>query len=126
MSRLLTAALAVAIASPLLAAPAAEVAGGKIVVTGVKSHEGLSVLGADGAEDQIAARPAVSGEWATADGKAVFTPKYPLRPGTKYRILGAGDRLEVRVPKPPPGKPTVVSRILPTATELPENVLRFY
>jgi hypothetical protein len=126
MSRILPAAFALLVASPLIAAPTIKVADGKIVVTGVSSSERLRVVVADGTAAEIAARPAVSGEWTTVAGNAVFAPKYPLNPGTRYRLLGAGDGLEVRVPKPEPGKPTVVTHIFPTAAELPENVLRFY
>jgi hypothetical protein len=126
MSRVLPAALALVIATPLLAAPAAQIADGKIVVTGTAVPTGLSVVVAEGTEAEIAARPGVSGEWTTSSGKAVFTAKYPLKLGTKYRVLGSGNRLEVRTPKPERGKPTIITRIFPTATELPENVLRFY
>ncbi|HKB04393.1 MAG TPA: hypothetical protein VKD90_19370 [Gemmataceae bacterium] len=126
MSRFLPAAFALLIATPLLAAPTAGIADGKIVVTGVGSSNRLRVVVAEGTEAEIATRPAVSGEWAAAAGKAVFTPKYPLQPGTRYRVLGAGDGLEVRIPKPDSGKPTAVTHIYPTATELPANVLRFY
>ena len=126
MSRVLPAALALLIATPLIAAPTAGIADGKIVVTGIGSPDTLRVVVAEGTEAEIAARPAVSGEWVAAAGKVVFSPKYPLKPGTKYRVLGAGDGLDVRIPKPDPGKPTAVTHIFPTATELPENVLRFY
>src|SRR5829696_2718713 len=126
MSRVLPAALGLVIASPLLAAPVAEIADGKIVVTGTAAATGLSVVVGEGTQAEIASRPPVSGEWTTRSGKAVFTPKYPLKPGTKYRVMGAGNGLEVRTPKPEPGKPTVVTRVFPTATDLPANVLRFY
>jgi hypothetical protein len=109
-----------------MAAPAARVEEGKIVISGLSSAKGLSVVVAEGTEADIAARPAVSGEWAAEAAKVVFTPKYPLRPGTAYRVLGAGERLDVRVPKAERGKPTVVTHIYPSGTELPENVLRFY
>ncbi|MBO0699781.1 MAG: hypothetical protein J2P46_15395, partial [Zavarzinella sp.] len=102
------------------------VADGKIIVSGVSSSKGLRVVVADGTEAEITARPPVSGEWTTTAGNAVFASKYPLNPGTKYRVLGAGDGLEVRVPRPQGGKPTAVTHIYPTAAELPENVLRFY
>jgi len=126
MSRLLPTALALLTVPPLLAAPTAEVAAGKVVVAGVSSPKGLSVVVAEGTEAEIAARPAVSGEWAGAAGKAVFAPKYPLKPGTKYRVLGAGEPLEVLAPKAAPEKPAQLTHIYPAASELPENVLRFY
>lgn len=115
------------IAGPLTAAtPMADVADGKVVVSGLLSTKGLSLVVAEGTEAEIAARPAVTGEWVSADGRVVFTPKYPLRPGTRYRVLGGGDALEVRTPKKAAREPTAVTHVYPTATELPENVLRFY
>ena len=107
------------------AGPSAELADGKIVVTGLKSTD-LKVVVAEGTEADIAARPAISGEWESKDGKLVFTPRYPFRPATRYRIVGASTQLEVRTPKPPPAERTAVTHVYPTATELPENVLRFY
>jgi hypothetical protein len=108
------------------AAPAAQVADGKIVVTSLPSARGMSVIVGEGTEDEIAARPPVAGEWESAGGKLVFTPKYPLKPGTKYRVVGGGESFEVRAPMAAPEKPTRLTDIYPIATELPENVLRFY
>jgi hypothetical protein len=113
-------------ATTAAAAPAATVVDGKIVIIEVASPKGLSVIVAEGAEADIAARPPVAGEWKAEEGRVVFTPKYPLKPGTKYRVIGASDRLEVSTPRAERGKPTVVTHIYPSATELPENVLRFY
>jgi hypothetical protein len=108
------------------AAPTAQIANGKIVVTGLPSTKGLSVVVAEGTADEVAARPPVSGEWAVASDKAVFIPKYPLRPGTRYRVVGGAESLEVRAPKAAPDAPTKLIHIYPTGSELPENVLRFY
>src|SRR5947209_15510906 len=74
------------IAAPLVAAPSASVVDGKIVVTGLLSTKAMSVVVADGTEDEVAARPAVGGDWSSADGQVVFTPKYPLKPGARYRV----------------------------------------
>jgi hypothetical protein len=126
MSRTLATALALLTSYPLVAAPAVTVADGKVVVTGVASDKGLSVVVAEGTEDEIAARPAVSGEWTTGSGKVLFTPKYPLKPGTKYRVLGTGKPLDVLAPKPAAQRPARLTHIHPAAPELPENVLRFY
>lgn len=124
MSRTL---LAVLIFAPLAnATPTAEVADGKIVVAGLTTSKGLSVVVAEGTEAEIAARPSMAGEWTTAAGRQVFVPKYPLKPGTKYRITGGGSPLDVRVPELPRGKPARLTHIYPAATELPANVLRFY
>ena len=126
MSRALLAGLTLAFVVPIaVAAPSAEIAQGKIAVTGLSDATGLKIVVAEGTEADIAARPAVAGEWAEAPDKVVFTPKYPLRPGTRYRVIGGSKALEVRTPKPP-ASTTAVTHIRPTATELPENVLRFY
>lgn len=127
MSRTLLAFLALSLSLPVAAAaPTAEVVGGKIVVTGAAADTDLKVVVAEGSEADIAARPPMTGEWTRADGKLVFTPKYPLRPGTRYRVVGGSDRLDVRTPKAAPREHTAVTHVYPTATELPENVLRFY
>jgi len=118
--------LTLLVASAASAAPSATVAGGNIVVTGLGSPKGLTIVVAEGTEADIAARPPVTGEWADQDGKLVFTPKYPLKAGTRYRVIGAAQPLDVRTPKAERRKPTVVTHIYPSAGELPENVLRFY
>ena len=114
------------LAGAAVAAPTATVADGKIVVIGVSSPKGLSVVVAEGSETDIAARPPVVGEWAVMDGKLVFTPTYPFKAGTAYRVVGVPDRLEVRSPRAEASKPTVITHVYPTSTDLPENVLRFY
>jgi hypothetical protein len=124
MSRIPTV-LALILVSSAAAAPTAQVADGKIVISGVASAKGLSVVVAEGTEADIAVRPPMAGEWLQTDGKLVFAPKYPLRPGTKYRIVGLDTGLNVQTPKPL-AKPTVVKQIYPTATEIPDNILRFY
>jgi hypothetical protein len=107
------------------AAPTAQVVDGKIVVAGLLSTKSMSVVVAEGTDADIAARPPVTGEWSSADGKVVFTPKYPLKSGTKYRVTGSGESFEVIIPKIAEKLPTL-THIYPLATELPENVLRFY
>lgn len=110
---------------PVTAAPAATIADGKIVVTGLDAAAGLSVVVAEGTESEIAARPPMAGEWSTATGSLVFTPKFPLRPGTKYRVTGRDSPLDVRTPETARPKPAL-THIHPSPTDLPANVLRFY
>jgi hypothetical protein len=66
-----------------------------------------------------------------------FEPRFPFVPGVVYRVVFdssqiPGNKVRQRVqvklqqPKPAPTTPTVVERIYPTATRLPENQLRFY
>ncbi|HEX3150539.1 MAG TPA: hypothetical protein VHR66_20850 [Gemmataceae bacterium] len=123
MSRTL---LVLLIVAPLAtAAPTAQVADGKIVVTGLLSTKAMTVVVAEGTDADVAARPPVTGEWSSEDGKIIFTPKYPLKAGVKYRVTGGGEKFEVHVPKIAEKLPTL-THIYPTAAELPENVLRFY
>jgi hypothetical protein len=114
------------LATPLAAAPSVRIADGKIVVAGVSSAKGLSVKVAEGTEDEIAARPAVSGEWTIADSKVVFSPKYPLKAGTKYRVNGIGPAIDIKDPETIRAKAAKLTHVYPTATALPANVLRFY
>jgi hypothetical protein len=127
MIRISSSLVALLFIAPLAtAAPTAEIADGNVVVSGLLSTKGLSVVVAEGTEEDIAARPPMAGEWSAAAGKVVFTPKYPLRPGTKYRVTGGGTPLEVRAPAAPRRTPARLTHIYPAATELPANVLRFY
>jgi hypothetical protein len=109
-----------------MATPKAEIAAGNIVITGVASPKNLTVVVAEGTEAEIADRPAMSGEWTAGTDRITFTPKYPLKPGTKYRVLGIDKGLNVQVPNAALAKPTIVTRILPTTQDIPENILRFY
>lgn len=126
MSRPLSLTIVLLLATVARSAPRVAVEKGQIVVSGISSAKGLTVVVAEGTEAEIADRPAVSGEWAAVADRVVFTPKYPLKAGTRYRVLGAGERLEVHVAKAERGRPTRISHIYPSGTELPENVLRFY
>src|SRR3954470_8124203 len=114
MSRTL---LVLLIVVPLVnAAPAAQVADGEIVVSGLLSTKGMTVVVAEGTDADIAARPPVTGEWSSQDGKVLFTPKYPLKAGTKYRVSGGGERFEVLVPKVAEKLPSL-THIYPAAIE---------
>lgn len=68
----------------------------------------------------------MSGEWTLEKDRVVFTPKYPLQSGTKFRVLGIDKGLSVQSPKAEKSKATIVTRILPETAEIPENILRFY
>ncbi len=74
------------------------------------------------------------------DGPLIaFVPRFPLRPGLKYRAVfdpaaaafattDAPARMEtvVSLPAAPPQATTVVEAVYPSARELPENLLKFY
>jgi hypothetical protein len=93
----------------------------------------MCVVETDGIEP-----PAMAGKYAIVGDALRFTPAYPLRPGMKYRVRFRlpppapefspwGDKvIEIAIPALPPGEPTKVTAIYPSATVLPENQLRFY
>ncbi|HTI51424.1 MAG TPA: hypothetical protein VL475_10750 [Planctomycetaceae bacterium] len=100
----------------------------------------LSVRVAD--EAGTPEQPAMLGRYSIDDSTLRFTPRYPLRPGLKYRVtlrpsaLEPGTRsdetkpadpivLEVTVPDLN-SRPAEVAQVYPTAPILPENQLRFY
>ena len=98
----------------------------------------LRVVVAEGNEAEIAARPAVAGTYAVADGAIRFEPQFKLAAGVKYRAtfdpakLPGGDAkalpitIDLMIPKPPPGQRTTIAGVFPSANRLPENALRLY
>lgn len=101
----------------------------------------LSVRVAD--ESRRADQPAMLGRYSLEANALRFTPRYPFRPGLKYRVTlvplaleanaesDAGKQdarvdFEVTIPESPGGMPTEVAQVYPTAAVLPENQLRFY
>lgn len=81
-------------------------------------------------------QPAVLGVCAIEGNFVRFTPRYPLRPGMKYRITfrhvgeKAGDRpiflSVISIAEETEQKRAEVARVYPSSAELPENQLRFY
>jgi hypothetical protein len=82
--------------------------------------------------------PPMAGEAVVADRRLRFTPRYPLKPGVRYRAVlqmsrlpgGYRDAPDVTAEfELPPGEPqpkATVTHIYPTADTLPENQLKFY
>ena len=67
----------------------------------------------------------------TVEGSVLtFTPRFPLREGTSYRVVfDSGSGLVERtfeVPEADVGPPTAVEEIYPSTDRLPENQLKFY
>lgn len=93
---------------------------------------------------RTAERPAMLGTYTVADGVLRFTPRYPLRPGLTYRAElrpgytfdddatrqtaapGKAVTRDVTIAEPAGRKPTVVTQVYPSSSELPENQLKFY
>ncbi|RPH37726.1 MAG: hypothetical protein EHM91_14690, partial [Planctomycetota bacterium] len=70
------------------------------------------------------------GETRTENGRRVFEPRFPFKPGVEYHVVfeGSGRRLEktFTIPPPAPSPPTVVTAVFPSRDVLPENLLKFY
>lgn len=85
--------------------------------------------------DREGAEP-IEGVGVVAEGRMIFTPRFPPTPGVRYRVVldraalrDAGDtpvRTFVTLRKVPPAKPTEIENLFPTAEVLPENTLRWY
>jgi hypothetical protein len=82
--------------------------------------------------------PPMLGEVSLVDGLLQFEPRYPLRPGVRYRVVFHRSRIpgtdptapdveeDFEVDRPGGRLPTFVIAIYPTADKLPENQLKFY
>jgi hypothetical protein len=81
--------------------------------------------------------PAIAGAYTVQGKSLLFKPQFPFQPGVTYRavynsaILGAKNASAIlsvtqRIDPLPVGPATVVSAIHPNASELPENILKFY
>ncbi len=84
-------------------------------------------------------QPAMLGSYRVEKDVLRFEPRFPLMRGVAYRAVFRPARLPghdgssepavetvVRLPKPAPAAPTVVSHVYPSKDELPENQLKFY
>lgn len=83
--------------------------------------------------------PSLLGKHEVDEDALRFTPRFALRPGTRYRAVlqpevvegqeadpAKAVTLEIALPTPKRAAPTVVTRIYPSSNRLPENQLRFY
>jgi hypothetical protein len=80
--------------------------------------------------------PPLSGSYRLQEGTLVFEPRYPLRPGLRYRaeLHPRGENTPVTeistmtfsIPKADTAPATYVEQAYPTSNRLPENQLKFY
>jgi len=80
--------------------------------------------------------PPLLGAYRVEKGRLVFQPRFPLAPGVTYRgefnpacLPGGGGRVvraDFTLPQQAPAARTVVERVFPTRSRLPENQLKFY
>jgi hypothetical protein len=73
----------------------------------------------------------IVGEWEVREGRLRFVPRYPWFEGVKYRAdfrLQNGPAVTSFFEHKPTGAstPTRVAAVYPSASELPENQLKFY
>jgi hypothetical protein len=72
------------------------------------------------------------GRYRIENKTLIFAPQFPLQPGVSYRAIAKIPGvttplfLFVRVPKPDMTPTTVVERVYPSSSVLPENQLKFY
>jgi hypothetical protein len=79
----------------------------------------------------VADVPPLLGSYRVEQGGLTFMPEFPIQPGITYRatlkIPGKAPVVErFALPKPDMTPTTVVERVYPTASVLPENQLKFY
>ncbi len=83
--------------------------------------------------------PSMTGTYEVVDHTVRFVPAFPLAPGVRYRAVFRPDALPDagtetseplvathHVPARPASSTTVVTQIYPSASVLPENLLKFY
>jgi hypothetical protein len=77
-----------------------------------------------------ASGPAMLGSYERKGDRLLFTPRFRLAAGERYRATlttNAGPtHVEYRVPAAPPTKPAIVEAVYPSADDLPANQLKFY
>ena len=99
----------------------------KLLVVHVESSGALGSIG----------MPAMLGTYLVRQSAIQFEPQFPLEPGLRYvaafypaQLPGAGDGRFVsttfELPRRATNSTTVVAQIYPTASVLPENLLKFY
>jgi len=112
----------------VFAEPAAAWRDHRLTVSGVTSAANVRVVVGSGTAEAVAQRPAVTGEWSSADKDAyAFEPKYPLLPGAKYRVFFSEKLFaDVTVPATRVKTPPVLKHVFPSGDTIPENTLRLY
>jgi len=102
-------------------------AGGRAVfrVSGASDPSRFAVY-VDSAERGL---PGMAGEFRNDGADLVFSPRYPLQPGLRYRAVWKAEPEVTAVFEIPAAKPTPpvkVEAIYPSASVLPSNQLKFY
>lgn len=73
--------------------------------------------------------PPLLGSYRIVNRELLFTPRFPLQPGVRYRAHFEGEPVieqDFMLPKPQVTATTTVEHVYPTRDLLPENLLKFY
>jgi hypothetical protein len=90
------------------------------------------VVVAGGTNEELMARPAISGSYTLTETGVRFDPQFPFVPGREYTAIlydlpnGKPMLTTFTLPKPPAGPRVAITEVYPSANRLPENTLRFY
>jgi hypothetical protein len=110
----------------LPAALAGELPAGSLTQEQGEAVLSLSLL----AENSKAAGPSILGKYERTGNQLIFTPRFPLSPGSTYRATlksaGSTTSLDCGIPKLAAKAPPKVVKVYPSAEVLPANLLRFY
>lgn len=106
------------------------------LIDGVFELDGVEAAGTDEWRSVFAVRvahadadaPNLLGQYEQRGSVLRFTPRFELSPGLAYRAtcMRSGRVRVFEVPAVDPGPRVVVRAVYPSASELPENLLRFY
>jgi hypothetical protein len=99
----------------------------------------LAIYAQQDQTDQQSDLPPMAGEYRIRSDALILEPAFPLEPGVSYRAelnlaalpdsaggLGELLRASYRLTPPAVGRPTLLTRVYPSARVLPENLLKFY
>lgn len=92
-------------------------------VSGVADCNAVAVFVVAGGADN----PPLLGACARKDGTLAFRPRFSLTPGVRYRVVVGGSFERVfEIPAERLGPSTIVEHVYPSASVVPENLLKFY
>jgi hypothetical protein len=101
---------------------------GSTVFEAAAAPDAALVVYVDG--ESLGSLPPLLGSQTVEAGVLRFAPRFPLRPGLRYRavLTVAGKRLEktFAIPKAQAAGVSEVEHVYPTSDQLPENQLKFY
>jgi len=119
-----------AAAAPMAAALSISLDGAAVRVTGITGAAAVDWSAALAVSVDRPDAPPLAGSFRYESATLTFTPRYPFQPGLAYRVRFAhgAQRAEtvLRAAAASGHATAVVERLLPSSSEWPENLLRFY